>query len=119
MGDIWELKTRKEEFMYRGEKHEFEFRDLTWDEELDIQNEGTTMSTDGTVSIDLKEMSYRMAELAIVKAPFPVTREQLKKLPGPVGRWLEKQTGADSFREERESEPQRGVHIKRREAAHR
>ena len=72
-----------------GEKYEFSFKKLSWDESLRIQNEAITMLPDGSIEVDLLETTYKMALAIIVKAPFEITREKLENLDSDVGEWLE------------------------------
>lgn len=89
-------KTRKEVLELNGETYEFEFRSLTWKEDLELQNGCFSMSTDGAFEIDLIEASIQKALKCIIKAPFEVNRENLEKLDERVGGWIEKQLNTKS-----------------------
>ena len=92
-------KVRKEVLEFDGETHEFEFRTLTWKEDLELQNECFSLSTDGQFDIDLVEVSLKKALKCLVKAPFEVTRENLEALDETVGAWIEKKVNTKaSFR---------------------
>jgi len=94
-----------------GTKYEFEFKKSKWSEELDIQNEITRMSTDGTFSIDMKEGSLRVALLRIAKITdlqtdkeIEVTLENLMEFTGEVGNWIESKIGGSPFRKKERSD---------------
>ena len=91
-------KVRKETLELNGETYEFEFRSLTWKEDLELQNGCFSMSTDGQFEIDLVEASIQKSLKCIIKAPFEVTRENLEKLDERVGGWIEKQLNVKNFR---------------------
>lgn len=91
-------KVRKEVLEFDGEKYEFEFRSLNWKEDLELQNDCFTMTTDGQFDIDLIEAAMKKALKCITKAPFDVTRENLEALDEEVGSWIEKQLNVKSFR---------------------
>lgn len=91
-------RVRVETLEFEGEKYEFSFRKLSWDETLRIQNDAVTMLPSGEMEIDLVKTTYRMALATIVKAPFEITRENLAELDEEVGSWLEKQLNVKSFR---------------------
>ena len=88
---------RKETFEFNGKKYDFEFRTLSWDQDLRIQNDAISMLPDG-MDIDMVEATYKKAIAVIVKAPFEVTKENLAKLDEQVGSWLETQLNTKSFR---------------------
>ena len=91
-------RVRIETLEVDGEKYEFSFKKLSWDETLRIQNDAVSMLPDGSMEIDLLETTYKMALAALVKAPFEITRENLVELDEEVGSWLEKQLNVKSFR---------------------
>lgn len=91
-------RVRTEVLDLDGEKYTFDFRRLSWDETLRIQNDAVAMLPSGEMEIDLVKTTYRMALATIVKAPFEITRENLAELDEEVGTWLEKQLNVKSFR---------------------
>lgn len=95
-------KKREEVLEFEGEKYTFVFRKLSWDENLKIQNGAISMLPDGSMDIDIKEATYQMALLALIKAPFEITRENLEQLDEDVGNWLESKLQVkSSFRKDK------------------